>query len=229
MATDRYIRGPCRSLSLLTLDLTIKHVLSRATRSFRGTIESIAARFDPFSRLCVTNRVFKFSRPRDTPNYTGRIATTGMRILPSCSRSHRGKNREKIGKKSGKIGRKGRNSGVYSGCEVPGGILSGMEGRFAGGNSMNANNGVDMAWIWRGYRVVCRYREGYIKVTYTIGGWVRHGWFAGRVRVRESYIYREKGNLDSALQSTQPPRLQWCAFGSLYTARYSFFAASRPW
>lgn len=140
-----------------------------------------------------------------------------------------GKIGRKSGKKSGKIGRKGRNSGVYSGCEVPGGILSGMEGRFAGGNSMNANNGVDMAWIWRGYRVVCRYREGYIKVTYTIGGWVRHGWFAGRVRVRESYIYREKGKLDSALQSTQPPRLQWCAFGSLYTARYSFFAASRPW
>lgn len=51
---------------------------------------------------------------------------------------------------------------------------------------------------------------------------------AGRVRVRESYIYREKGKPDSALQSTQPPRLQWCAFGSLYT-RYSFFAASRPW
>lgn len=36
-----------------------------------------------------------------------------------------------------------------------------------------------------------------------------------RVRVTESYIYREKGKLGSALQSTQSPRLQWCAFGSL--------------
>lgn len=27
----------------------------------------------------------------------------------------------------------------------------------------------------------------------------------------ECHIYREKGKLDSALQSTQPPRLQWCA------------------
>lgn len=34
---------------------------------------------------------------------------------------------------------------------------------------------------------------------------------------RVIYIYREKGKLDSALQSTQPPRLQWCAFGSFYT------------
>lgn len=74
---------------------------------------------------------------------------------------------------------------------------------------------------WRGYRVdiACFAGSGYTKVACTIGGcgWVRPRVVGARVRVRESYIYREKGKLDSALQSIQPPRLQWCAFGSLYT------------
>ena len=79
----------------------------------------------------------------------------------------------------------------------------------------------------RGYRVSRRYRSGYVRVAGRqagrIGGrgWVRPRVVAGRVRVTESYIYREKGKLGSALQSTQPPRLQWCAFGSLIRHTHS--------
>ena len=92
----------------------------------------------------------------------------------------------------------------------------------------------------RGYRVSRRYRSGYVRVSGRQAGrqagrqdrWTWMGSATGgcwpRVRVTESYIYREKGKLGTALQSTQPPRLQWCAFGSLHTP-YSFFAASRPW
>lgn len=51
-------------------------------------------------------------------------------------------------------------------------------------------------------------RVSNIGVPHVYREWLYHGWLLAEW---ECHIYREKGKLDSALQSTQPPRLQWCA------------------
>lgn len=174
------------------LYLTIKHVLSRAIRSFRGTIDTRSVQ----SSLCVTDRYFEFSRPRH-----------GKLPFPNLEKNQMGRRMDKKKKKKGThnvqpcslhalyqgypdpsqcplfYSTRKRNRSRFFRRERVKWKLSRDSRRYSViRNSMNSNN-------QHGYRCFTWYREGYI--TCTIGGWVRHGWLLAEWEW-ESHIYIER-------------------------------------